>query len=337
MRKLVPTLFFCLILGFCMTIMACAEDFVSEVRIPYVEASPMIDGVAAEGEYPGEAVVMNRASSETWVGSMSDKTSTLWYLAWDETGLYVFAEVQDDTPVYRQENSHWVGADCVEIGLNPGAILRRPDDKGVFFSMGATADGRVVVYRHNYDEKILSSEIRGCAVDHIAGKDRYTVEVCIPWSLILIEADCTKTDTHLNATAVVPAEDLYMDVVFAVIDAKDDSTIAAAYKLTGTDFVTGQYVPGMLLGARSEETETDSVSEGVTDPGLIIVPGTPPEETMPQTAETAQETHSPESDTSGSETGSGLERQQIAGYVIAIGIGVAILGLSMYLKSRKAK
>ena len=251
------------------------------IEIPYAQNAPVIDGVLSEGEYPGEALVMNDTTAEAWVGSMTPETSTVWYLAWDDTGLYVFATVKDKTPVYRGTNSHWVGADCVEIGLNPGYVLKKSDDKGVFFSMGAMADGNVVVYRHNYDERILSSKVDGCSLGHTEGSSSYTVEVCIPWSLIFIEADCTKTDTHLDATHLVPEHQLVMDLVLATIDATDDNTVGTAYKCNDTDFITGEY----LLAHLSKTESTDS--EVVTDPSPVE---TNPAETLPSVESEPPET-----------------------------------------------
>ena len=290
MRKAIWLLLACLTLAACGCLGVSASDDGSIV-IPYAEKTPVIDGVAMGGEYPGQAVVMNDHTAEAWVGDVSRETSTVWNFAWNEKGIYVFATVKDSTPSYRGENTNWVGIDCVEIGLNPGYILNKPGDKGVFFSMGATADGRVVVYRHNYDEKIVSAEVEGCAKGHVEGSLSYTVEVCIPWSLIFIEADCTKTDTHLDATRLTPGGDMIMDMVLATIDADESGNILAAYKMEGTDFVTGKYLPAYLAGAASVETaETVGSSapiEPVTQPeaatkapsDLIILP---PAETLPE-------------------------------------------------------
>ncbi len=286
---------FILFMLICLTVTACACLTVSaetvnhfEIEIPYVQSPPTIDGIAMCGEYPEASVVMNDHTAEAWVGEMSRESSTIWNFAWDESGLYVFATVRDRTPVYRDESTHWVGADCVEIGLNPGGILNQPDDKGVFFSMGATADGRVIVYRHNYDEKIVSSEVRGCAVGHTQGSGSYTMEVCIPWSLIFIEADCTKTDTHLNATGMVPGECFIMNMVLAAIDAKDDSTIGVAYKFNGTDFVTGQYILGMLTG----EPHVETIGSGWADTEVPTEPeqASDPENEVPVTEDATRDT-----------------------------------------------
>ena len=259
------------------------------IEIPYAQNAPVIDGVLSEGEYPGEALLMNDSTAEAWVGSMTPETSTVWYFAWNDTGLYVFATVKDKTPVYRGTNGHWVGADCVEIGLNPGYVLKKSNDKGVFFSMGAMADGNVVVYRHNYDEKIVSSEANGRSLGHTEGSFSYTVEVCIPWSLIFIEADCTKTDTHLDATHLIPEHQLTMDLVLATIDAADDNTVGTAYKCNDTDFITGEY----LLAHLSKTESTDS--EAVTEPSPTETTPTesePPETAPPLTLETEPESAS---------------------------------------------
>ncbi|MBE6559241.1 MAG: hypothetical protein E7661_09580 [Ruminococcaceae bacterium] len=278
MKKYVLFLLICLavIAGGCLTVGASYEGYVT---IPYAEKTPVIDGVASPGEYTGDPLIMDAQASEAWVGAVSEETVTTWHLAWDEQGLYVVATVKDSTPSYRGENANWVGIDCVEIGVNPGYTLTKKDDKGVFFSMGATSYGGVVVYRHNYDEKIVSDKVEGCATGHAAGNDSYTVEVCIPWSLIFIEADCTKTDTHLDATHLVPENNLVMDFVMATIDADESGTISAAYKFKDTDFVTGSYLIACLVGGKDTDDETVAAeTEALTEPDeaatsdLVILP-----------------------------------------------------------------
>lgn len=318
MKKLIIFWLICLTVTVCMVLTVNAEDKMS-IEIPYVETPPVLDGIAMGGEYLGESVVMNDHTAEAWVGEMSREAFTIWNFVWDEAGLYIFATVRDRTPVYRDESTHWVGADCLEIGLNPGHILGKNDDKGVFFSMGATADGRVMVHRHNYDEGMVTAEVRGCAVGHTEGSNSYTIEVCIPWSLIFIEADCTKTDTHLDATKLVPEEDLVMDMVLAAIDAENDSTIGIAYKFIGTDFVTGQYIPAALtgttptetVGSTSVDTEPGTYPEAETAPGLIIVPATDSEEMT--LSEPDSETETASADATLTDAGASVKRQGCGG------------------------
>lgn len=248
-----------------------AEDIF--VEIPYAETPPTIDGEAGEGEY-SVSYTMDSTTAEAWVGTLGRSSGVVWRFAWDDRGLYVCATVKDSTPVYRDTETHWVGADCVEFGLNPGYILDKADDKGVFFSMGATEGGRVIMYRHNYDEKLVSDDILGAATGHTQGSDTYTMEVCVPWSLILIEADCTKTDTHLDATKLTIGEDFGMGMVMASIDASDAETIGVAYKFRGTDFVTGKYLQGMLAGV-GQEQETTPETQAETTP-LDTTPDTQP-------------------------------------------------------------
>ncbi len=339
MKKHVLLIFVCLSVFACgyLTVSA-SED--GSIVIPYAETPPVIDGVATDGEYSGEAVIMNHQTAEAWVGDVSRETSTVWNFAWDEKGIYVFATVKDSTPSYRGENTNWVGIDCVEIGLNPGYILNKPEDKGVFFSMGATADGRVVVYRHNYDEKIVSDQVVGCAAGHTKGSQSYTVEVCIPWSLIFIEADCTKTDTHLNATGLTTGEGMIMDMVLATIDADENDAILAAYKIEGTDFVTGKYLPAYLAGSKTAETAETMGSSADTEPAtqpetatkapsdLIIVS---PKETQP----TSEESSNTEelSENHGSQNGSVGCRSVFGG---SLTLCLLLLPLS-YISKRKKK
>lgn len=288
MKRLAVFLLICMTVTICACLTVGADTKApSTIVIPYAKTPPTIDGIAMDGEYSGNSIGMNDHTAEAWVGEMSREASTVWNFAWNESGLYVFATVKDRTPVYRNESTHWVGADCVEIGLNPGGILNQPHDKGVFFSMGATADGRVMVHRHNYDEGMVTTEVRGCAAGHIQGSNSYTIEVCIPWSLILIEADCTKTDTHLNATGLKPGEGFAMGMVLAAIDAKDNTTIGVAYKFNGTDFVAEKYIPGVLTG----EIRAETMGSGWTDDEPVTDPASEAETDGPTVSLTEAESH----------------------------------------------
>ncbi len=95
-------------------------ELVPTTEIPEVSAAPTVDGVAGEGEYPGEVI----DSSTMWEGQAvppSDASSTT-RLSFTDDALYVLVEVTDDTlgTVLPLEDCkrHW-RTDSVEITVDP--------------------------------------------------------------------------------------------------------------------------------------------------------------------------------------------------------------------------
>ncbi|MBQ7378687.1 MAG: hypothetical protein IJW70_03290 [Clostridia bacterium] len=229
--------------------------------------TPTVDGVISEGEYAAESTyVMNAESASAWVGEVGESFVT-WYFAWDEGGLYYAGTINDTTPSYRGEDGYWVGIDCLEIAINPAhAIPANDSNEGIFFSFGATKAGKIVAWRHNYLDGLVSDEITGAAKGHKKGSDSYTIEVYIPWSLVRMETDCTiggKTDLHIDTTAFVPQNGAVLGVLPCAIDADESENILAAYKFNGTDFLVKDFV-NLTLAGKPEPTQTEQTSEEVT-------------------------------------------------------------------------
>ncbi|TDD66919.1 GlcNAc-PI de-N-acetylase [Jiangella aurantiaca] len=95
-------------------------ELVPSTTIPDVSTAPVVDGVAGEGEYPGEAI----DSSTMWEGQAvppADASSTT-RLSFTDDALYVLVEVTDDTlgTVLPLEDCkrHW-RTDSVEITVDP--------------------------------------------------------------------------------------------------------------------------------------------------------------------------------------------------------------------------
>lgn len=250
--------------GYGMTLTpSAAAEFV--IVIPY--GKPTVDGVIEEGEY-GVFYVMNRMTATAWVGDVGESSVT-WYLAWDEGGLYYAGCINDSTPAWRDTNSHWVGTDCLELAINPGMLLKDSRAEGVFFSCGATSEGSVVVYRHNYADGLVSREVKGASRGHTPGSSSYTIELYIPWSLVQLQEDCTvggKEDIHLDATRWRPTGGARLGLLPCAIDSLDpQGENIIAYKFNGTDFLVQDFIEAYLLkpgGGSSEETTTSTPPEG---------------------------------------------------------------------------
>lgn len=240
-----------------------------DMEIPYGHAT--VDGKIDDGEY-GSTYVMDKNSAAAWVGKVGSSKVT-WHLCWDEEGLYYAGTINDRTQTYRGESSHWVGIDCLELAINPGEILKGDTVEGIFFSFGATADGKVVAYRHNYLDGIVSDQITGKSSGHVSGSSSYTIEVFIPWSLVQMDTDCTignKKDQHINTTAFEPKAGAVLGLLPCAIDASEKVTenagILGAYKFIGTDFMVGDFVHATLLAAPETEPETEAPTQPETLP-----------------------------------------------------------------------
>ena len=282
-----------------MTLPAAAEAEFS-MEIPY--GKPTVDGVIEEGEYQ-TTYVMDRNSAASWVGEVG-RSKVTWHLAWDEGGLYYAGTINDRTPAWRGEDSHWVGIDCLELAINPGLLLEGDVAEGVFFSFGSTADGKIVAWRHNFADGLVSDQITGKNTGHVEGTTSYTMEVYIPWSLVQIDESCTvggKTDIHLDATTWEPTVGAQLGLLPCAIDSLDDhGGNIIAYKFNGTDFVVCDFVVATLADASghiSPETEapteapTEAITEAPTEAPTDTAAATIPE---PQpTTEPAPETDVP--------------------------------------------
>lgn len=239
--------------------------------------SPTVDGVISEGEYAaGSTYVMNAESASAWVGEVG-ASSVTWHFAWDEGGLYYAGTINDTTPSYRGTDGYWVGIDCLEIAINPAcAIPANESNEGIFFSFGATKQGDVVAWRHNYLDGLVSNEITGAAKGHKKGSDSYTIEVYIPWSLVCVEADCTiggKTDLHIDTTAFVPENGAVLGVLPCAIDADTNENILAAYKFNGTDFIVKDFINLTLAGkpdATTEQSTEQPTTQEITTQAPLV-------------------------------------------------------------------
>lgn len=256
----------CVVMAFAVCPAMPTSALVPSPDIVAVYGHPTVDGEIAAGEYTTN-YTMDASTASAWVGEVGTSSVT-WYFAWDEEGLYYAGTINDTTPSYRDANSHWVGIDCLEISINPGDVL--PGDghaEGLFFSFGATRDGQVIAYRHNYGDGLVTDQITGKASGHKAGTDGYTIEVMIPWSLMRLDADCTApggNGVHLDSTGFTPANGTVFSVLPCAIDADTEGQILAAYKFNDTDFPVRDFLK-ITLVADPEETAT--AGETDTEPG----------------------------------------------------------------------
>ncbi|MFF4615387.1 sugar-binding protein [Nonomuraea jabiensis] len=96
-----------------------ALELVPAASVP--QASPTVDGVAGDGEYPGPALDISRLWEGTACSSAADCSGTA-RLAWHDDTLYLLVQVQDDVLGTRLAAAdckrHW-RTDAVEVTLDP--------------------------------------------------------------------------------------------------------------------------------------------------------------------------------------------------------------------------
>lgn len=219
---------------------AITSDVDISMEIPY--GSAVIDGKIGENEYKA-SYTMDKSTCIPWNG-VSGIYGAKIYLSWDESGLYYAAEIKDSSPVYRNERVDWVGIDCLQLGVNPGNIIK-PASQGIFFTFGAMSQGTVVSSRHNYNEGLINDKIEGLASGHKSGNDSYIIEVKIPWEEMSFKAT---SGGNIDTSSFEPKDGAEINLLPCVIDCKEDGhTINCAYKFKDTDFYTVDYVPTKLV------------------------------------------------------------------------------------------
>lgn len=204
------------------------------------KGTPTIDAVIGENEY-ATSFVMDSSTCTAWSGTIGNSKATV-YLAWNEDGLYFAAKVADSTPGYKGDNQTWLGADCVQLAVDPGQKLCGVYSDGIFFTFGAKADGSVVTYRHHYEEGIISGKVTAKAAGHVVGSEEYIIEVLIPWSEMKLNAG------KVSTSKFEAKENAVINILPCIIDSETDGkTLICAYKFTNTTFSTVNYVPGKLV------------------------------------------------------------------------------------------
>lgn len=150
--------------------------------IDYTAHPMQIDGVLDEHYNQAHSSVLTQENLIVGIGG--EGMQATYYFAWDETHLYVHAEVMDPTPMlngYRDANV-WRG-DGVELFIGPDQINLLDgllvNDRQLILSAQVT-DGLPF---HRWYNTILQPEVEMVVIGHPGG-DGYSLEAAIPWDAI---------------------------------------------------------------------------------------------------------------------------------------------------------
>lgn len=98
-----------------------ALEIVPVTTVEEVSTTPELDGVIADGEYPGQTLDLSRIWEGDDLDSPADGGGTA-HIAWGDDGIYVAVQVTDDTlgAEVSQDDAkrHW-RTDSVEIAIDP--------------------------------------------------------------------------------------------------------------------------------------------------------------------------------------------------------------------------
>ena len=196
-------------------------------------ATPSIDGKIADGEYKSH-YTMDKNTCDAWQGKIDNAKAEI-YFAWDDKGLYYAGQIFDSSPKYGKQRESWSTSDALQLGLNPGNLLKT--STGLFFTFGATDDNKVIAHRANFDGKMCSKKVTSAASGHVNGSDSYIIEVMIPWDQIE-----TALSKEFKAEAGAS-----IGLLPCVLDYKlNGATLNSAYRFKTTDFNPRMYVPATL-------------------------------------------------------------------------------------------
>lgn len=274
MKKLLSVI---LALIMCCAVNVSADDKIN-LDLPLVPDDAMvIDGENSEWAWKSAAnITLTGENTGTWADMDSEEhiLPIDTFLLWGEKGIYVFADVTDNDPVFNGAN------DCFEISFNPGGLIPKEDKlQGMFFMFWpADEEGNVKCTRHNIDEESLSG-IDAYDVDtkYKPTDKGWTIEALIPWHYICDEAREVYINRRLTDNLLADfehKEGAFITATVCRLNGSEDVQYCAVYRTCtdnyGANFNTDSYNVVLNLGAaitppESETAESVQTTDGNAD------------------------------------------------------------------------
>lgn len=219
------------------------------------DTSIIIDGKNDESFWQNAAKVeLRQDNTGMWAGMTSQEhyLPVDAYFLWCESGVFVYADVADNDPVYNGAN------DCFEVSFNPGGLIPKEDElQGMFFMMWPAEDGEVWCTRHNISEETKAGiEAEDVEARWTQTDDGWAIEALIPWEYICDETRPVYVSKRRTAPLLKDfevKEGAFLTATVCRLNGDENTQYCAVYRTCtnndGANFYTDSYNVRFNLGA----------------------------------------------------------------------------------------
>ena len=191
--------------------------------------SPTIDGTVNAGEWDQtNALTVTPDNGMLWGGEEINNV-VYFYYSWDETGLYLAADVSDADVCMPDDPTAVYSLDAFQIALDPGGLIGdAAGDGAMFYSIGPISDGTLGAVYHPYGQG--SGEEFDYTGAYSLTATGWQFEMVIPWTSIEILGGDGYAWTHGDGQII--------NALLCVLDREEDGAVANCYQITKTGAVT---------------------------------------------------------------------------------------------------
>lgn len=177
--------------------------------------TPTLDGVINDGEWDkANAIDMTEDNCALWAGDAINN-AIYFYYSWDDTGLYLAADVADASVVYCDSTvpGDVYAKDAFQVALDPAGLIGNDGGGGgMFYSIGPATDGTLAAVYHPYGGAATEFDYTGAYSKTDAG---WQFEMIIPWTSIEILADDGYEWHH--------ADGEFLNAIICMLDREEDT------------------------------------------------------------------------------------------------------------------
>ncbi len=256
-------------LMFTLTSLFVSASDTTELDLPCIPSdfTVNIDGKNSEAVWEKAAkITLTKDNTGTWAGmdSQEDILPLDAFFMWSNDGIYVFADIKDNNPVF--DGVH----DCFEVAFNPGGIIPKEDElQGMFFMFWPFDEDSVKCTRHNMSKETQAGvEAHDVQAKYKETDGGWTMEALIPWYYICDETrpvyvNRRKTETLLKNFE--HNEGAFLTATVCRLNGDEENQYLAVYRTctdnNGSNFNTDSYNIKMTLGKEIAIPETNTQAQ----------------------------------------------------------------------------
>ncbi len=202
--------------------------YAARKELPVYQNTPTIDGTLASGEWDNltNGIALTDTNSVLWMGDAINNEVSC-YFNCDNTGLYLAADIVDDSVVLTPDAAQPYLQDAFQVALDPGGHLAAGGEGGgMFYSIGPAADGTLAAVYHPYGGTAETFNYTGA---YSITDNGWQFEILIPWTSIEILADDGYEWTH--------GKNQYLNAMICMLDREADGS-SICYKTSLADAAT---------------------------------------------------------------------------------------------------